>query len=286
MSTLATATREITIAHSPDSDDAFMFYGLATSKVQVPGLRFSHTLCDIQSLNQIAMQGHEGVYDVTAVSFHAYPYIQDRYALMTCGGSVGEGYGPMVVAPRAVSAAEIKEKVIAIPGKLTTAFLALQLFAPGIQTEVVPFDEIIPSVLQGKYEAGLIIHEGQLTYDRSGLHRIVDLGKWWLQMTGLPLPLGGNAIRRSLGRELISSVSAALRDSIQYALDHREEALAYAMQFARDLDPQMADKFVGMYVNERTLDYGPDGKEAIRRLLDMGHRAGIIPMEPHVEFAG
>jgi len=286
MSTLATATREITVAHSPDSDDAFMFYGLATSKVQVPGLRFSHTLADIQSLNQKAMQGDEGVYDVTAVSFHVYPYIQDRYALMTCGGSVGEGYGPMVVAPRAISTAEIKEKVIAIPGKLTTAYLALQLFAPGIETEVVPFDEIIPSVLQGKYEAGLIIHEGQLTYDRSGLHRIVDLGKWWLQMTGLPLPLGGNAIRRSLGRELISSVSSALRDSIQYALVHREEALDYSMQFARDLDPQMADKFVGMYVNERTLDYGPDGKEAIRRLLDMGHRAGIIPMEPRVEFAG
>jgi len=286
MSTLATATREITIAHSPDSDDAFMFYGLATNKVQVPGLRFSHTLSDIQSLNQKAMQGDEGVYDVTAVSFHAYPYIQDRYALMTCGGSVGEGYGPMVVAPRAISTAEIKEKVIAIPGKLTTAFLALQLFAPGIQTEVVPFDEIIPSVLQGKYEAGLIIHEGQLTYDRSGLHRVVDLGKWWLQMTGLPLPLGGNAIRRSLGRDLISTVSSALHDSIQYALDHREEALAYAMQFARDLDPQMADRFVGMYVNERTLDYGPDGKEAIRRLLDMGHRAGIIPMEPQVEFVG
>jgi 1,4-dihydroxy-6-naphthoate synthase len=286
MSTLATATREITIAHSPDSDDAFMFYGLATNKVQVPGLRFSHTLCDIQSLNQKAMQADEGVYDVTAVSFHAYPYIQDRYALMTCGGSVGEGYGPMIVAPRGLSAAEVKQKVIAVPGKLTTAYLALQLFAPGIETEVVPFDEIIPSVLQGKYEAGLIIHEGQLTYDRSGLHRIVDLGKWWLQVTGLPLPLGGNAIRRSLGRELISSVSSALRDSIQYALDHREEALAYAMQFARDLDPQMADKFVGMYVNERTLDYGPDGKEAIRRLLDMGHRAGIIPMEPQVEFVG
>jgi 1,4-dihydroxy-6-naphthoate synthase len=191
----------------------------------------------------------------------------------------------MVVAPRAISTAEIKEKVIAIPGKLTTAYLALQLFAPGVETEVVPFEEIIPSVLQGKYEAGLIIHEGQLTYDRSGLHRVVDLGKWWLQITGLPLPLGGNAIRRSLGRELISSVSAALRDSIQYALNHREEALAYAMQFARDLDPQMADKFVGMYVNERTLDYGPDGQEAIRRLLDMGHRAGIIPLEPHVEFA-
>jgi 1,4-dihydroxy-6-naphthoate synthase len=284
MSTLATSTREITIAHSPDSDDAFMFYGLATNKVQVPGLRFSHTLCDIQSLNQKAMQGDEGVYDVTAISFHAYPYIQDRYRLMTCGGSVGEGYGPMIVAPRAITTTEIKQKLIAIPGKLTTAYLALQLFAPGIETEVVPFDEIIPSVMQGKYEAGLIIHEGQLTYDRSGLHRIVDLGKWWLQMTGLPLPLGGNAIRRSLGRELISSVSSALRDSIQYALDHREQALAYAMQFARDLNPQMADKFVGMYVNERTLDYGPDGKEAIRRLLDMGHRAGIIPVEPLVEF--
>jgi len=286
MSTLATSTREITIAHSPDSDDAFMFYGLATNKVQVPGLRFSHTLCDIQSLNQKAMQGDEGVYDVTAISFHAYPYIQDRYRLMTCGGSVGEGYGPMIVAPRAITTTEIKQKLIAIPGKLTTAYLALQLFAPGIETEVVPFDEIIPSVMQGKYEAGLIIHEGQLTYDRSGLHRIVDLGKWWLQMTGLPLPLGGNAIRRSLGRELISIVSSALRDSIQYALDHREQALAYAMQFARDLDPQMADKFVGMYVNERTLDYGPDGKEAIRRLLDMGHRAGIIPVEPLVEFVG
>ena len=283
MHTLATATREITIAHSPDSDDAFMFYGLATSKIQVPGLRFSHTLCDIQTLNQKAMG--DGVYDVTAVSFHAYPYIQDHYALMTCGGSVGEGYGPMIVSPKAISAAELNQKVIAVPGKLTTAYLALQLFAPGIETEVVPFDQIIPSVLQGKYEAGLIIHEGQLTYDKSGLYRIVDLGRWWMQMTGLPLPLGGNAIRRSLGRELIASVSAALRDSIQYALDHREQALAYAMQFARDLDPQMADKFVGMYVNERTLDYGPDGKEAIRRLLDMGHRAGIIPVEPRVEFA-
>jgi 1,4-dihydroxy-6-naphthoate synthase len=285
MSTLATATREITIAHSPDSDDAFMFYGLATNKVQVSGLRFSHTLCDIQTLNQQAMEGAEGVYDVTAVSFHAYPYIQDRYALMTCGGSVGEGYGPMIVSPKSVSLSEIKGKLIAVPGKLTTAYLALQLFAPGIETEVVPFDAIIPSVLSGKYEAGLIIHEGQLTFDRSGLHRILDLGRWWMQMTGLPLPLGGNAIRRSLGRELIASVSIALRDSIQYAHDHREQALAYAMQFARDLDPQMADKFVGMYVNERTLDYGADGKEAIRRLLDMGHRAGIIPIKPRVEFA-
>jgi 1,4-dihydroxy-6-naphthoate synthase len=279
----AVSTREVSIAHSPDSDDAFMFYGLATNKVSVPGLRFTHSLCDIQTLNQKAMDG-DGVYDVTAISFHAYPYLQETYALMTSGGSVGDGYGPMIVASSAFSHDEIKRKTIAVPGKLTTAYLALRLFAPGIQTEVIPFDQIIPSVLQGKYEAGLIIHEGQLTYDRSGLHRILDLGKWWLQMTGLPLPLGGNAIRRNLLPELISSVSSALRDSIQYALDHRDEALAYAMQFARDLDPQMADRFIGMYVNARTLDYGADGKQAIRRLLDMGYRAGIIPIEPRVEF--
>jgi len=279
----AVRAREITIAHSPDSDDAFMFYGLATNKVQVPGLRFTHTLCDIQSLNQQAMEG-DGMYDVTAISFHAYPYLQKTYALMTCGGSVGEGYGPMVVAPRAFSENEIKQKKIAVPGELTTAYLALKLFAPEIETEVVPFDQIIPQVLEGKYEAGLIIHEGQLTYDRSGLYRVIDLGKWWLQTTGLPLPLGGNAIRRSLGPALISSVSKALRESIQYALDHREQALQYAMQFARDLDPRLADRFVGMYVNERTLDYGADGQEAIRRLLETGYREGIISVEPHVEF--
>jgi len=285
VSTLTVATtREIGIAHSPDSDDAFMFYGLATSRVRVPGLRFTHTLSDIQSLNQKAIDG-DGVYDVTAISFHAYPYLQEKYALMTCGGSVGEGYGPMIVAPRAYSENEIKKKKIAVPGELTTAYLALKIFVPEIETEAVPFDQIIPRVLAGEYEAGLIIHEGQLTYDRSGLYRILDLGKWWAQTTGLPLPLGGNAIRRSLGSELISSISSALRDSIQYALDHREEALAYAMQFARDLDPQLADRFVGMYVNERTLDYGEDGKEAIRRLLDMGYKAGIIAVEPRVEFA-
>jgi len=260
-----------------------MFYGLATNKVQVPGLRFTHTLCDIQSLNQKAMEG-DGSYDVTAISFHAYPYLQKTYALMTCGGSVGEGYGPMIVGPRAFSENEIKQKKIAVPGKLTTAYLALKLFAPEIETEVVPFDQIIPQVLEGKYEAGLIIHEGQLTYDRSGLYRVIDLGKWWLQTTGLPLPLGGNAIRRSLGPELISSVSNALRDSIQYALEHREQALQYAMQFARDLDPRLADRFVGMYVNERTLDYGPDGKEAIRRLLETGYHEGIISIAPQVEF--
>jgi 1,4-dihydroxy-6-naphthoate synthase len=278
----ASQAREITIAHSPDSDDAFMFYGLATNKVRVPGLRFSHVLCDIEILNRKAM---EGVYDVTAISFHAYPYIQDKYALLPTGGSVGEGYGPMIVAQRAFSPSDIKGKRVAVPGTMTTAYLVLKLFAPGIETVVVPFDQIIPQVLEGKQEAGLIIHEGQLTYDKSGLHRIVDLGKWWQKITGLPLPLGGNAIRRSLGTQLMAQVSSALRESIQYALDHREEALAYAMQFGRDLDPQMADKFVGMYVNERTLDYGPDGREAVRRLLDMGHKAGIIPQEAEVEFA-
>jgi 1,4-dihydroxy-6-naphthoate synthase len=273
--------REITVAHSPDSDDAFMFYGLATNKVRIPGLRFSHTLCDIQTLNQKA---HDEVYDVTAISFHAYPYIQDKYALMACGGSVGEGYGPMIVSPRPFTANEVKSKRIAVPGTLTTAYLVLQLFAPGVETEVVPFDQIIPQVLEGKYEAGLIIHEGQLTYDKSGLHRIVDLGKWWQKVTGLPLPLGGNVIRRALGAELMTAVTAALRESIQYGLDHREEALSYAMQFARDLDVQSADKFIGMYVNERTLDYGTDGREAVRRLLDMGHKAGIIPTEARVDW--
>ena len=277
------STREITVAHSPDSDDAFMFYGLATNKVRVPGLRFTHTLCDIETLNRKAQ---EGVYDVTAISFHAYPYIQDHYGLLPSGGSVGDGYGPMIVATRAFTQTEIKKKRIAVPGKLTTAYLALKLFSPGIDVEVVPFDQIIPQVLEGKYEAGLIIHEGQLTYSKAGLHRIVDLGKWWQKVTGLPLPLGGNAIRRALGPELMVSVGKALRDSIQYALDHRDEALAYAMQFARDLDSQLADKFVGMYVNERTLDYGSDGREAVRRLLDMGHKAGIIPIAAKVEFVG
>jgi 1,4-dihydroxy-6-naphthoate synthase len=280
-SSVSAAVREITVAHSPDSDDAFMFYALATNKIRVPGLKFMHTLTDIETLNRKAM---EGFYDVSAISFHAYPYVQDKYALMPCGGSVGEQYGPMVVAPRMIGLEELKRVRVAVPGTMTTAYLALKLFAPKIETTVVPFDQIIPQVLAGKYEAGLIIHEGQLTYERSGLNRILDLGKWWYELTGLPLPLGGNAIRRELGPELIASVTRALRSSIQYALDHREPALAYAMQFARDLDTQMADRFVGMYVNDRTLDYGPDGKEAVTRLLDMGYRAGIIPHQPQVEF--
>ncbi len=275
--------REITVAHSPDSDDAFMFYGMATNKIRVPGVKFTHTLCDIETLNRKAL---DGFYDITAISFHAYPYIQDQYAIMPCGGSVGEGYGPMIVASRNMPIEEVTRGKIAVPGTMTTAYLALKLFAPDVVTETVPFDEIIPRVLDGKYEAGLIIHEGQLTFNRDGLHRILDMGKWWRDETGLPLPLGGNAIRRSLGPELINACCTALRDSIQYALDHREEALQYAMQFARDLDPQMADKFVGMYVNDRTLDYGKDGREAIAQLLDRGYKAGIIPQKPNVEFAG
>ena len=281
MSTVSSPVREITVAHSPDSDDAFMFYGLATNKVRVPGLKFSHTLCDIETLNR---QAQDGVYDVTAISFHAFPYIQDKYSLMSCGGSVGEGYGPMIVSTRPFTQDEIKHKKIAVPGKLTTAYLALELFAPGMEVEVVPFDQIIPQILEGKHEAGLIIHEGQLTIDKSGLHRVIDLGRWWQKVTGLPLPLGGNAIRRALGPETMASVTQALRESLLYAIDHREEALAYAMQFARDLDTQLADKFVGMYVNERTLDYGDDGREAVKRLLDMGHKAGIIPKKPRVEW--
>src|SRR5262249_10893162 len=201
----------ITIAHSPDSDDAFMFYGLATGKVRVSGLKFSHTLTDIETLNRKAM---EGVYDVSAISFHAYPYVQDKYALMACGGSVGEQYGPMVVASRLMSLDELKQVRVAVPGTLTTAYLALKLFSPDMETAVVPFDKIIPEVLEGKYEAGLIIHEGQLTYEKSGLHRIVDLGKWWQKVTGLPLPLGGNAIRRTTGPQLLTVVNAALRDAI------------------------------------------------------------------------
>jgi len=282
-SSVSSAVREITIAHSPDSDDAFMFYGLATNKIRVPGLRFTHTLCDIETLNRKAMEGN-GTYDVTAISFHAYPYIQEHYALLPSGGSVGEGYGPMIVARHPYSVSEIPRKRIAVPGTLTTAYLVLKLFAPGIETEVVPFDQIIAQVTEGKFDAGLIIHEGQLSYSKSGLQRVLDLGRWWHEQTGLPLPLGGNAIRRSLGPELMSTVGGALRESIQYALDHRESALAYALQFARDLDPQLADKFVGMYVNERTLDYGPDGREGVSRLLSMGHKAGIIPYETKVEF--
>ena len=281
-SSVLNPTREISIAHSPDSDDAFMFYGLATNKIRVPGYKFSHTLCDIETLNRRAQ--NEAFYDVTAISFHAYPYVQENYTLMGCGGSVGEGYGPMVISLKPMSQDRLNRVKVAVPGTMTTAYLALKIFNPEIETEVVPFDQIIPEVLAGKYEAGLIIHEGQLTYGRSGLHKIIDLGVWWREKTKLVLPLGGNAIRRSLGAEAHAIISKALRDSIQHALDHREQALEYAMQFARDLDTSLASRFVSMYVNERTLDYGADGREAIRKLLEIGYERGIIPIEPKVDF--
>ncbi len=276
------AVKTISIAHSPDSDDAFMFYGLATNKIQVPGYRFTHTLCDIETLNRRARE--EAFFDVSAISFHAYPYVQENYTLMGCGGSVGEGYGPMVVSSRRMVAADLGRIRIAVPGELTTAYLALKIFNPEIETVTVPFDRIIPEIVAGNYDAGLIIHEGQLTYSTSGLHKVVDLGVWWRETTGLVLPLGGNAIRRSLGAEAHRIISKALRDSIQHALDNRELALMYAMQFARDLDAGKASEFVSMYVNERTLDYGPDGREAIRKLLDLGHERGVIPIAPQVDF--
>lgn len=279
---VADGITDISIAHSPDSDDAFMFYGLATNKIRVPGYRFTHTLSDIETLNRRAQE--EAFYDVTAISFHAYPYLQQYYTLMGCGGSVGEGYGPMVVSSRPLAPADLDRIKVAVPGTLTTAYLALKIFNPEIKTETVQFDKIIPSILAGTYDAGLIIHEGQLTYSSSGLYKVIDLGVWWRETTGLVLPLGGNAIRRSLGTEAHKVISKALRDSIRHALDYREQALEYAMQFARDLDSRLANRFVSMYVNDRTLDYGPDGREAIRKLLDMGHERGIIPIKPHVDF--
>ena len=274
--------RNISIAHSPDSDDAFMFYGLATNKIRVPGYRFTHTLTDIETLNQRAQ--NEAFYDISAISFHAYPYVQENYTLMGCGGSVGEGYGPMIVANRKLTPEELGKIKIAVPGTLTTAYLALKVFNPELETEVVPFDQIIPSIQAGKYDAGLIIHEGQLTYATSGLSKVIDLGVWWRETTGLVLPLGGNAIRRSLGADVHKICSQALRDSIQHGLDHREQALEYAMQFARDLDTTLASRFVSMYVNERTLDYGADGREAIRKLLELGYERGVITVKPQVDF--
>jgi 1,4-dihydroxy-6-naphthoate synthase len=278
------AITEIQVAHSPDSDDAFMFYGLATSKIRVPGFKFVHTLSDIESLNHRAID--EAFYDVTAISFHAYPYMQDNYALMSCGSSMGEGYGPIVVASRRIGVEDIGKLRIAVPGTLTSAYLTLKLFCPEVETVVVPFEKIVPAVVAGEFDAGLLIHEGQLTFGNDGLQKILDVGQWWFGETGLPLPLGGNAIRRSLGAENMLTVNNAVRDSIQHALDHRDEALRYAMQFARDLDSNLANRYVGMYVNQRSLDFGEDGRAAIRRLLAMGYERGIIPIKSKVDFVG
>jgi 5,8-dihydroxy-2-naphthoate synthase len=277
----ATETRTITVAHSPDSDDAFMFYALATNKLDTGDIRFTHVLKDIQSLNEMAMRG---VYDVTAISFHAYAYIADKYALLPHGASIGDNYGPIVVAREPHAAADVSKLKIAVPGKLTSAFLALRIFNPDFAYEVVPFDKIIEAVQAGRCDAGLLIHEGQLFYEKMGLHKVIDLGEWWHERTGLPLPMGGNAIRRDLGQEMMQKVSQYLRESIRYSLEHREDALRYAMQFARDMDTETADRFVAMWVNELTLDYTERGRAAVRRLLDEGFELGLIPQRAQVDF--
>jgi 1,4-dihydroxy-6-naphthoate synthase len=275
--------RTITIAHSPDSDDAFMFYGLATNKLETEGLKFEHTLKDIQSLNEDA---RNGVYDVTAISFHAYAYVADKYALLPHGASIGDNYGPILVAREPAGAAEIGQMKIAVPGELTSAYLALRIYDRGFQHTVVPFDKIIDAVKDGEVDAGLLIHEGQLFYQQIGLHKVLDLGEWWHEKTGLPLPMGGNAIRRDLGKDVIRQVSQHLHRSILYSMENREDALAYAMQFARDMQPEVADRFVAMWVNDLTLDYGERGREAVKRLLAEGHKAGVIPHKVKADFAG
>jgi 1,4-dihydroxy-6-naphthoate synthase len=273
--------KDIHVAHSPDSDDAFMFYALATRKIDTGDLNYVHVLSDIETLNRKAL---EGEYEVSAVSFHAYAYMADKYALLSCGASMGRNYGPIVVSGKPIRPDSLASKSVAIPGTLTTAFLTLRLFEPEIQYHVVQFDKILDQVREGKYDAGLLIHEGQLTYRELGLHKVLDLGEWWLASTGLPLPLGGNVIKRDLGPALMKQVAEDIRRSIQYGLDHREEAMAYAIQFSRGLDLQRADRFVGMYVNDLTLDYGEEGREAVRRLLQEAYKNKIIPQRIALEF--
>ena len=271
----------ITVGHSPDPDDAFMFYALAHDRIDTGELTFRHELQDIETLNRRALRGE---LEVTAVSIHAYAFLLDRYALLPSGCSMGDRYGPMVVARKPLQVGDLRGIKIAVPGTLTTAFLTLRLLAGDIAYEVVPFDEIIAAVAAGRYDAGLIIHEGQLTFQNQGLQLVVDLGVWWQEKTGLPLPLGGNVVRRDLGAETLRTISRLLKESIRYALAHRQDALAYALRYARDMDMALADRFVGMYVNDWTLDYGPRGRAAVQRLLAEGHRAGIIPSPVAVEF--
>lgn len=283
MTTALSEVRTISVAHSPDSDDAFMFYGLATNKLDTGNLKFEHTLKDIQSLNEDAKVG---VYDVTAVSFHAYAYISDKYALLPHGASIGDKYGPIVVSREPRSPEDIGKMKIAIPGEMTSAYLALRLYNQDFEYVVIPFDEIIDEVKRGRVDAGLLIHEGQLFYKEIGLDKVLDLGEWWFEKTGLPLPMGGNAIKRELGDDLMREVSKYLKQSIEFSLNNREDALAYAMQFARDMPPELADRFVAMWVNNLTLDYGERGREGVRRLLQEGYEKGIIPHQVEVEFIG
>jgi 1,4-dihydroxy-6-naphthoate synthase len=274
--------RLITVGHSPDPDDAFMFYALAHDKLDTGDLQFRHVLQDIETLNRRALRGE---LEVTAISIHAYAALLDKYALLPSGCSMGDRYGPMVVARRPLTIDQLKAARIAVPGTMTTAFLTLRLLLPdGFTYEVMPFDEILNAVADGRFDAGLIIHEGQLTFQNQGLHLIVDLGVWWQEKTGLPLPLGGNVVRRDLGSETMRTISRLLKESIRYSLEHRDAALEYALKYARDMDKALADRFVGMYVNDWTLDYGARGREAVRRLLEEGHRAGVISNAVNVEF--
>ncbi|HUO85323.1 MAG TPA: MqnA/MqnD/SBP family protein [Thermoanaerobaculia bacterium] len=276
-----TDRRTITLAHSPDADDAFMFYALARDRIDTAEFRFEHHLKDIQSLNIDALEER---FDVTAISFAMYPRVADHYALLSSGASIGDGYGPIVVANEPLDIPALASKVIAVPGINTSAYLALKLFLPSAQTEVLHFDEIQPAVREGRFRAGVLIHEGQLTWQDEGLHKVVDLGEWWKGKTGLPLPLGGNTIRRKLGEERIRRISAILRQSIQYSLDHRDEALDYALGFGRGLPRERADRFVGMYVNEMTLDYGERGRAAVRRFLDDAANEGLVGRVESLEF--
>jgi 1,4-dihydroxy-6-naphthoate synthase len=265
---------DIKLAHSPDSDDAFMFYGLATQKVRTPGLKFSHVLADIETLNQAAMQE---IYDVTALSFAAYPYLRDKYDLLDCGASFGEGYGPIVVSQHPLKREDLAKCRIGVPGLRTSAYLTLKLYEPRVEPVVMGFDHILDAVKNSVVDAGLLIHEGQLFFSQMGMHKVVDLGQWWLEQTGLPLPLGGNGVRKSLGRNVGLQIGRAIHESVSYALDHREAAVNYAMQFARDMDTDLADKFIGMYVNNWTLGYGERGRKAVREFLKRGVDAGLIP---------
>ena len=276
----------IHVAHSPDSDDAFMFYALAEGKVDTGSLRYVHELADIESLNQRARRAE---LEVTAVSIHAYAYIWRDYALLNSGSSMGDGYGPRLVSTSPCPAdprTALRGRRVAVPGKLTTAYLALQLYQPECVTEVVPFDQIEEAVQRGEFELGLLIHEGQLTYGDSGLHGWTDLGAWWLEDTSLPLPLGGNAVRRDLGPQLIAQIARDLRASIVYGLEHRAPALAHARQYNRGIGDERTDTFVGMYVNQWTVDYGPRGRQAVQLLLDRAHAAALIPEQVKVEFVG
>jgi 1,4-dihydroxy-6-naphthoate synthase len=274
----------IQVGHSPDPDDAFMFHALANDKIETGKYRFTHELQDIETLNQRAFNAE---LELTAVSLHGYAYLTDTYAICSCGASMGDQYGPMVVAREAWSIDDLRGKKIAIPGKLTTAFLALKLLlGDDFEYEEHPFDEILNLVEQGKFDAGLIIHEGQLTYGNQGLKLVVDLGKWWYEDTGLTLPLGANAIRKDMGQEMMEEVTAILKRSIEYGLEHRDEALDHALKYGRDLNRGSADKFVGMYVNDWTLDFGEKGREAVALLLDRGYEAGIIPNPVKLEFIG